>query len=90
MKKSDFYNFVKINVRYLSGVSLDAWYKDGTAIVLQTSKRLVSLSCKRNVVTLYTKLNGEKGKTVVTDYNAGYKGNMDILTAEKISKFLGI
>ena len=90
MEKTDFYNDVKANVKYLSGLSLAAWYKDGTAIVLQTSKRLVSLSCKRNVVTLYTKLNGEKGETVVTDYNTGYKENMTSLTAEKISKFLTI
>jgi hypothetical protein len=90
MKKSDFYNDIKTNVEYLSGLSPDAWYKDGTAIVLQTSKRLVSLSCKRNVVTLYTKIYGEKGETVVTDYNTGYKENMVILTAEKISKFLTI
>lgn len=90
MKKSDFYNDVKINVEYLAGLSRDAWYKEGTAIVLQTSKRIVGLSCKRNVVTLYTKLNGEKGKTLVTDFNTGYKENMTSLTAEKISKFLGI
>ena len=90
MKKTDFYNDVKASVNYLSGLSLSSWYKDGTAIVLQTSKRLVSLSCKRNIVTLYTKLNGEKGKTVVTDFNTGYKENMTILTAEKISKFLEI
>lgn len=90
MKKVDFYNDVKINVKHLSGFSPEAWYKDGTTIVLQTSKRLVSLSCKRNVVTLYTKLPGEKGKTVVTDYNMGYKENMASLTAEKISKFLAI
>lgn len=90
MRKEDFYNDVKIDVKYLSGLSPESWYKDGTAIVLQTSKRLVSLSCKRNVVTLYTKLFGEKGKTVVTDYNMGYKENMASLTAEKISKFLVI
>lgn len=90
MKKSDFYNDVKMNVNYLSGLSPAAWYKDVTAIVLQTSKRLVSLSCNRNVVTLYTKLPGEKGKTVVTDFNKGYKENMVTLTAEKISKFLEV
>lgn len=90
MKKTDFYNDVKASVNYLSGLSLSSWYKDGTAIVLQTSKRLVSLSCKRNIVTLYTKINGEKGETVVTDFNTGYKENMTSLTAEKISKFLEI
>lgn len=90
MKKTDFYNGVKANVYYLTGLSREAWYKDGTSIVLQTSKWIVSLACKRNVVTLYTKLNGEKGKTVVTDYNKGYNGNMVALTTETISKFLEI
>jgi len=88
MKKTDFYNDVKTEVKFLSGLSLDAWYKDGAAIVLQTSKRFVSLSCKRNVVTLYTKIYGEKGETVVTDYNTSYKGNMVGLTADQIDKFL--
>jgi len=90
MKKAEFYNNVKTSVQYLSGLSREAWYKDGGAMVIQTSKRLVSLSCNRNIVTLYTKLDGEKGETVVIDYNKGYKDNMVTLTAEKVDKFLTI
>lgn len=90
MKKVEFYNSIKTNVRYLTGLSREAWYNDGGGMVLQTSKRLVSLSCNYNVVTLYTKLGGEKGETDVTDYNTSYKDNMVTLTAEKIYKFLTI
>ena len=90
MKKTEFYNDIKTNVRYLTGLSRGAWYNDGGAMVLQTSKRLVSLSCNRNVVTLYTKVDGEKGETVVIDYNKGYRDNMVTLTAEKIDRFLTI
>jgi len=90
MKKAEFYNDIKTNVRYLTGLSRDAWYKNGGSIVVQTSKRLVSLSCNYNVVTLYTKVDGEKGETVVIDYNKGYRDNMVTLTAEKIDRFLTI
>ena len=90
MKKADFYNDVKTVVQYLSGLSREAWYKDGGAIVVQTSKRLVVVNCKRNVVSLYTKLDGEKGKTDVTDYNKWFKDNMVALTAEAIDRFLTI
>lgn len=90
MKKAEFYSDVKTNVRYLTGLSRESWYQDDGSIVFQTSKRLVSLNCDRNVVTLYLKQYGEKGKTEVTDYNKGYKDNMVILTAEKINKFLAL
>ena len=89
MKKADFYNNVKTSVQYLSGLSREAWYNDGGAIVLKTSKRNVRLSCNRNIVTLHTKLYGEN-ETVVTDYNTGYKDNMVALTVEKIGEFLTI
>ena len=88
MKKAEFYNDIKTNVHYLTGLKRASWYKDGGSIVVRTSKQLVSLSCNYNVVTLYTKLDGEKGKTEVTDYNTSYKDNMVTLTAEKVYKFL--
>ena len=90
MKKVEFYNDVKTSTEFLTGLSRESWYQDDGSIVFKTSKRLVSLNCNRNVVTLFTKLCGEKGKTEVTDYNKGYKDNMAILTAEKIDKFLAL
>lgn len=90
MKKAEFYDDLKTNVYYLSGLSREAWYKDGGDIVVQTSKRLVVVNCKRGVVKLYTQLDGYKGKSVVTDYNKGYRDNAVILTAEAIDKFLTI
>ena len=90
MKKQEFYDDVKTNVEFLTGLSREAWYKDSGAIVAQTSKHLISLSCSRNVVSLYTKADGEKGVTLVTDYNKGYRDNMITLTAEKIYRFLTI
>ena len=89
MKKADFYNDIKTNVYYLSGLSREAWYNFGGDIVVQTtSGHLVVVNCHRNVVSLYTKLDGEKGQTDVTDYNKSYRDNMVTLTAEKIYKFL--
>ena len=90
MKKEKFYDDVKTNAENITGLSRAAWYRNNGSIVLQTSKRLVVLSCSKNVVTLYTKLDGEKGETFVTDYNDSYKENIAILTAEKIDKFLTI
>lgn len=81
MKKADFYNDVKTSIEFLTGLSRDAWYRDGGAIVARVGNHLVSLSCNRNRVTLYTKLYGGKGKTLIADYNTGYRDNMATLTA---------
>ena len=90
MKKADFYDHLKTNVYYLTGLRREAWYKDGGDIVVQTSNRLVAVRFNRNHVMLYTKVDGEKSETVSTDYNYYYRDNMVTLTAEKIYKFLTV
>ncbi len=89
MKKSDFYRDIKINLGY-AGLQRNAWHKDDNGILVNTHRGLVAVYCSRNVVTLYTKRNGEKGNKVVTDWNTGFKPNMVPVTVEKIYKFLGI
>jgi len=88
MKKTEFYNDIKTNVSYLTGLKREYWYKVGGSIALETDYYCINIECNRNVVTLFTKGFGEKGETVVTDYNKGYKENMVTLTAEKVYNFL--
>lgn len=89
MKKSDFYKDIKTNLRY-AGLPRSEWHKDGKGILVNTAYGLVAVYCSRNVVTLYTKKDGQKGSKVVTDWNTGFKPNMVPITVEKIYKFLGI
>lgn len=82
MKRTEFYNSIKIDLVYKLGLTLKSWKNSDNGIVVRSDYNVVFVKITRNVVTIYS--HGTSNFTDVIDYNTASKLNMVPITCDKI------